>query len=246
MAGIAGERNHVSDVFHAGDEHDQALEAEAEAGVRHRPVLPQLQIPRQRGRVDPNSPTAFLQRLQVVLALRAADQLADFRDQHVHRGDRFPVRVELHVKSFDVLWIIHQHHRCFINDVRQVSLVLAAEVHAPHHVHILKLGTLFHDFLLQELDGRRVLQNGERRVDDVAQSLAKAGAVLERFEKLEVVVTSRKSRRDAVLQVVLRQLNVVVDVGKGDLRLDHPKLGQMPRSVRVLRAERRPERVAVA
>ena len=41
----AGEGDHVADVGHAGEEHQQALEAEAEAGVRHGAVAAQVGIP---------------------------------------------------------------------------------------------------------------------------------------------------------------------------------------------------------
>ena len=45
------------------------------------------------------------------------------------------------------------------------------------------------------------------------------------------------------LQQPFRQRRIVRQVGEGDLRLDHPELGEVTARVRVLRAERRPERV---
>ena len=47
------------------------------------------------------------------------------------------------------------------------------------------------------------------------------------------------------LEQVFGQRRVVVDVGKGDLRLDHPELGQVPGGVGVLGAEGRAEGVDV-
>jgi hypothetical protein len=48
------------------------------------------------------------------------------------------------------------------------------------------------------------------------------------------------------LEEALGEVGVVVEVGEGDLRLDHPELGQVPRGVAVLGAEGRPERVHLA
>jgi hypothetical protein len=50
VAWVAGKGDGVSDVFHAGDEHDKALKPEAKPGVRAGPVLAQVQVPsRWRG-----------------------------------------------------------------------------------------------------------------------------------------------------------------------------------------------------
>jgi len=46
-----------------------------------------------------------------------------------------------------------------------------------------------------------------------------------------------------VAEELLRQVGVVVQVGEGDLRLDHPELREVAAGVRVLRAEGRPEGV---
>lgn len=54
-----------------------------------------------------------------------------------------------------------------------------------------------------------------------------------------------QSVRHEVLEVILRQIHVVLQVGEGHLRLDHPKLRQVSRGVAVLCAESGPERVHV-
>ena len=48
------------------------------------------------------------------------------------------------------------------------------------------------------------------------------------------------------LQESLGERHVVVELEERGLRLDHPELGQVPRRVRILRAERRAERVDLA
>lgn len=44
---------------------------------------------------------------------------------------------------------------------------------------------------------------------------------------------------DAVFQETLSKVHVVVEVGKGNFRFDHPKLGQVAGSVRVFSSESR-------
>ena len=53
----------------------------------------------------------------------------------------------------------------------------------------------------------------------------------------------RAPSRKMYLRRVLGEVGVVGEVGERDLRLDHPELGEVPAGVRVLGAERRPERV---
>ena len=48
---------------------------------------------------------------------------------------------------------------------------------------------------------------------------------------------------EGVLEQVLGEVGIVREVGEGDLRLDHPELGEVPAGVGVLGAERRPEGV---
>ena len=52
-----------------------------------------------------------------------------------------------------------------------------------------------------------------------------------------------QQRLEGELQQSLRQRRIVGKIGERDLRLDHPELGEVAAGVRVLRAERRAERV---
>jgi hypothetical protein len=45
VAGCPGEGDDVADVGHAGDKHEQALEAQAKAGVGDAAVFPQIDVP---------------------------------------------------------------------------------------------------------------------------------------------------------------------------------------------------------
>ena len=51
---------------------------------------------------------ALFQLFQRGLALAAADDLADFREEHVRAADGLSVVVLLHVEGLDVLWIVGQ------------------------------------------------------------------------------------------------------------------------------------------
>ena len=69
MSGDAREGDDVADVLEAGDEHDEALEAQAEARVRHSAVAAQVSVPPNVRGLEAALHTAPLQRLQVVLSV---------------------------------------------------------------------------------------------------------------------------------------------------------------------------------
>src|SRR5690348_2354128 len=88
----------VADVGQSADIDQQALEAEAEAGVRHRAVAAQVTVPVIGGRIEPELDHSPVEVVQSLLALRTADDLADARREHVHRGHGFFVIVQAHVE----------------------------------------------------------------------------------------------------------------------------------------------------
>ena len=59
----------------------------------------------------------------------------------------------------------------------------------------------------------------------------------------KVLLSFVQQRREGVFQERFRQCRIVRQVGEGDLRLDHPELGEVAAGVRVLGAEGRPERI---
>mmetsp|Transcript_10898 Transcript_10898/g.22190 ORF Transcript_10898/g.22190 Transcript_10898/m.22190 type:complete len:228 (-) Transcript_10898:349-1032(-) len=120
-----------------------------------------------------------------------------------------------------------------------MALVLGAEIHAPLH-GLVELGLLL--LLLQDINGLRVCQALERRGHQVFQSGEEALLDL-LLEKIQVGPVVLHRVGDAVLEVVLSALHVIEDVREGELGLNHPELGQVPRGVRVLRPEGGPEGV---
>mmetsp|Transcript_29576 Transcript_29576/g.84843 ORF Transcript_29576/g.84843 Transcript_29576/m.84843 type:complete len:703 (+) Transcript_29576:138-2246(+) len=241
MARVARVGNDIPDVLNASDEHDEALEAQAKACVGDGAVASQVPVPPVVLDVEAHLRYPAVQHVQALLALGPADDLADARGQDVHGGDGLLVVVEAHVEGLDVLGVVVQDRGLLVDLLGQISLVLGAEVHAPLDGH-LELG--LRGLLDQDLDGFRVRQALEGFRQEVLQPRDEPllNLLVEEFQ-VGPVVLHRVS--DAVLQVVLGTLHVVLDVGEGELGLDHPEFGEVPRGVRVLGTEGGSERVHV-
>ena len=84
VVGGAGEGDYVADVGHSGDEEHQTLEAQSESRVRHGAVTAGVEIPPHVLHGDAQLVDALLELVEVGLAFRAADYLADFWEEHVH------------------------------------------------------------------------------------------------------------------------------------------------------------------
>ena len=76
---------------------------------------------------------ARVEHVEPLLALAAADDLADARRQHVHRRDRLAVVVHAHVERLDVLRVVHDDHRLLRVLLGEIALVLGLQVDAPLH-----------------------------------------------------------------------------------------------------------------
>src|SRR5256885_15991383 len=77
-------RDRLANVWDAADPRDGALEAEPEARVNERPILPEIQVPAVRVLGQPLLADAREQPVVVVLALAPTDDLAvALRRQHV-------------------------------------------------------------------------------------------------------------------------------------------------------------------
>ena len=223
-----------------GHELDQALEAEAEAGVGRGAVAPQLQVPPvlvlgQAALVDP-----LPELVEAVLPLRAADDLTDLGHQHVHGRHRPLVVVEVHVEGLDLLGIVDHHHRPPHVFFHEVPLMLALEVDAPGH-RILEGAPGTFEYRHRLGIGHAL----EGLVHDVGEGLQHR-LVDALVEEGHVVRTAFQHALGEVLEKRLGQVHVPPDVAERHFRLHHPELRQVPAGVGVLRAERRPEGVDVA
>merc|ERR1711879_476878 len=106
MAGVPRVGDDVPNVLHARGQHDEALEAEAEAAVRHGPELAKIAVPPVVLHIEAHLADAPVEHIQALLALGAADDFADGGGKHVHRCNGFLVIVEAHVEGLDVLRVV--------------------------------------------------------------------------------------------------------------------------------------------
>ena len=70
----------------------------------------------------------FLENIEPLLALTAADDLADARNQQVHRGHGFAIIVQPHVKRLNLLRKIENRYRTFEMLFGQPALMLRLQV----------------------------------------------------------------------------------------------------------------------
>ena len=101
---VRGWSSHIPDVADARQIHDHALKAQAKACVTAAAIAPQVAVPPVVLGLHAQLPDARLQHVQPLLALTAADDLADAGHQAVRRGHGFAVVVQAHIKRLDLLW----------------------------------------------------------------------------------------------------------------------------------------------
>ena len=80
--------------------------------------------------------------VEPLLALRAADDLADAGRQDVHRRHGLPVVVHAHVERLDLLRVVHHDDGRLDVLLGQPALVLGLQVHAPAHGKLERLAAL--------------------------------------------------------------------------------------------------------
>ena len=180
------------------------------------------------------------QRVVVVLTLAAADDLADAGHQAVHSRDGLAVGVELHVERLDLLRIVRDEDRALEDLLGEIALMLGLQVAAPEDL-VVELVVV----LLEELDGLGIGDVAEVGGHDVLQAVDEA-LVDELVEEGHLLRRVVEHVGDDELDHILGELHVVGEVGKRDLRLDHPELGRVAGGVGVFGAEGRAEGIDVA
>ncbi len=174
---------------------------------------------------------ARLERGEIVLALTAADDLAVALRREDVDAEREPGigGVGLHVEGLARGRVAVDHHGT-IEALREHGLLVAAEVVAEGH----RLA-----FAREDREGLLVAQAWKRLLD----ALERDEVALERHELALPLLDDPAHDLD---QKVLGERHVVVEVGEGNLGLDHPELGQVAPRLRLLGAERRAEAVDLA
>ena len=175
--------------------------------------------------------------VEALLALRTADNLADGGEKHVHGAYGLAIGVLLHVEGLDFLGVAGEDYRTLEMLLHEVALVLALKVDAPAYGEF-ELPAAGQKYV----DGFGVAQTHELLAYHGLESRDQLFVVV-LVKELEVVAAVVEGVVDAVFQEILGEVHVFVDVDECDLRLDHPELGQMARSIGVFGAERRAEGV---
>ena len=185
---------------------------------------------------------AALEDVEALLALGAADDLADAGNEAVGRGDGLAVVIEAHVEGLDGGRVVGDEGRLAEVLLGQVALVLGLEVDAPLD-GVLELGAGGLG-VLQDLDGVGVGDAREVGAGDVLEALEQA-LVDELVEHLELVGAAVHDVANDVLEHVLGHVHLALEVAEGHLGLDHPELGGVATGVGVLGTEGRAEGVDV-
>ena len=181
-----------------------------------------------------------LQDVKVVLTLAAADDLADAGNQTVHSGHGLAVGIQLHVERLDLLGVIRDENGLLEDLLREEALVLGLQVAAPVD-GVLKLVVV----LFQQGDGVGVGDAAKFVVQDVVQPV-KQSLVNEFVEEVHFLGSVLQNVGDDILDHGLGQLHIILQVSKGDFRLDHPEFGGMAGGVGVFSPEGGAEGINVA
>ena len=118
--------------------------------------------------------------------------------------------------------------------------MLRLQVHAPGYL-VLKIVVVF----LQNFDGVRVGHMAEFRIQHMIQTIQQP-FVDKGVEEIHLLRRFLQHVTDDVFQHALRQRHVIVQIRKGNLRLNHPELRRVAGGVGILRTESRAKGVDIA
>ncbi len=125
---------------------------------------------------------------------------------------------------------MRDHHRA-VERLGEQGLVEPAKiVAADERRGVLRAGARHHFGAGEDVRGRVIRQARERPRDRL-----ELGGVP--FERLQLEAAAVERPRDQADHELLGELEEVRELGEGDLRLDHPELGQMTARLRFLRPE---------
>src|SRR5439155_20452736 len=226
----------LAQVVDAGDPGDETLDPHPEAGVRHRAVLADVEVPAKRLERQ----TLFLdtpeEEVVIVDALAAADDLAvplGRQDVDAQRALR-RLRIGLHVEGLDGRRVVRDHHRT-LQLFGENGLVEPAEIIAADERRRILLPRARLHVRPQQKGRRLVIRHpGER----LPHGLEPGGVALEGLELGAAAVQGPRHQGD---DEILRQVEKVRELRVRHLRLHHPELGEVPARLRLLGAEGRSE-----
>ena len=235
----SGVRKHVTDVGNTRQIHNNSLKAETEACVLGAAVFTEVEIPPIVLFLETKLLHTRGQHIQALLTLRAANDLADARNEKVHGRNGLSVIIHAHIECLDILGIVHKENGLLIYLFCEVSFMLGLQIDAPIYGELEALAAL-----LENLDRLGV---GHLRIVSLAQctETLKQALIHEAIEEIQLLGTFIHNMADDILDHIPCQLHIIVQIRKGDLGLDHPELSRMTCRIRILRTEGRTEGVDI-
>jgi hypothetical protein len=182
---------------------------------------------------------ARVEHVEALLALAAADDLADAGRQHVHRRDGLAVVVQAHVEGLDLLRGSSSPPPAGRRAARSGSARARSAGPGP-----IRTGNSNFSPASQQRDRLGVVDALERRVDEGLEP--RDAPFSTRSAKKAMSSARSSSTRGTGTSGSASARSASSQVGEGDLRLDHPELGEVAAGVRVLGAEGRAEGVDLA
>ena len=149
------------------------------------------------------------------------------------------IRDRLHVECLDLLRVIRDEDRALEDLLGEVPLVLGLQIAAPEDL-VIELVIV----RLKQLDSLGIRHMAEIGGHDVVQAVDEA-LVDKLVEECHFLRRVLQHVGDDELDHVLGELHVVGEIGKRDLRLDHPELRRVAGRVGVFGAECRAEGIDV-
>ena len=226
--------------------------------MRARSILTGIKIPPQF--IGLHSATGNLTHQLIVTLFtdRAADDLADLREEHIcalhswSRGHTTFVTyrsftlllVLLHIECFDTCRVVGHDNRFLEMLLNQVALMFRSKVITPIAWELKLLAIL--DSLLKNLDTLCIGQTNKLFLEHSFQTrnqIMLRSDELIVVDKLQVVLTLLQGPSYTVLDEILFQIHQFLLIQESHLRFHHPELSQMSGCIRVFSSERRTESI---
>ena len=122
--------------------------------MRHRTETTSIQIPPHILHRDMQLLDTLIKLIIISLTLGTTDDLANLREENIHRTNGLTILVLLHIECLDLFRIVCQDNRTLEMLLNQETLMLGSQVDAPINRE-LELMTLS-DRLLKDLDTLRI------------------------------------------------------------------------------------------
>ena len=180
------------------------------------------------------------QKVESLLSLRTADDLAYTGNEHIDRGYRLSVVIETHIERLDLLRVIGDEDRLFEYLFGKESFVFGLKVCAPIY-GVLELVFMLFKYLYRTSIGDLF----EIAVYDMVKPFDKT-LIHKVVEELHFFRALFEDVFNNVLDHVSSEIHIVVKIGESNFRLNHPELSGVAVGIALLRSESGSESINVA